>query len=67
VRRESRPSTLLVPRAAVDLSGRAPQVRVTGGARKPVQLGPCNAQECVVTSGLAEGERVESIVEVHRG
>ena len=61
VRRETRPSALLVPRAALDFSGKAPRARV-GDEWKDVKLGPCNAQECVVLGGLDEGTRLEAVV-----
>ena len=50
---------ILVPRGAVVLGadGRS-QVRLAGGALRDVQLGPCNAQSCAVTSGVSDGEAV---------
>jgi hypothetical protein len=33
---------------------------------KDVTIGACNAQDCVVRAGLAEGERLGAIVEVRR-
>ena len=67
VRREAHASVLLAPRAAIDLSGKSPRVRLSGGEMKDVQLGSCNAQDCVVTSGLEEGARLGAVVEVKRG
>lgn len=67
VRREARPSVLLAPRAAIDLSGKSASARLPGGDMKEVKLGPCNAQDCVVTSGLEEGTRLAPIVEVGGG
>jgi HlyD family secretion protein len=61
VRRETRPSALLAPRAALDLSGKTPRARV-GAELKDVKLGPCNALDCVVVSGLEEGMRLEPVV-----
>jgi hypothetical protein len=52
------PDALLVPRAALDFSSAAPRARLAGGKVVPVTLGPCNAQECIVKSGLEEGERL---------
>jgi multidrug resistance efflux pump len=53
------PDALLVPRAALDFSSlSAPKARLAGGKLVPVTLGPCNAQECVVKSGLNDGERL---------
>ena len=61
VRRETRPAVLLAPRAALDLSGKSPRVKV-GDEFKDVKLGPCNALDCVVVSGLEEGTRLEPVV-----
>jgi hypothetical protein len=52
------PDALLVPRAALDFSSAKPQAHLAGGKVVPVTLGPCNAQECIVTSGVKEGERL---------
>ena len=60
VRRETRPSALLAPRAALDLSGKSPRARVRDGW-KDVKLGPCNAQDCVVVSGLDENTPLERV------
>lgn len=51
VRRAAIGNALLVPRERVDFSSPHPTVRA-----KPVRLGPCNPQECVVLSGLEEGQ-----------
>ena len=67
VRRDTQPSVLLAPRAAIDFSGKSPRVRTENGGLKDVQLGACNAQDCVVRSGLEEGARLAAIVEVKRG
>jgi multidrug resistance efflux pump len=67
VRRASQAQALLAPRAAIDFSGKTPRVRLTSGDLKDVKLGACNAQDCVVTSGLEEGERLAPVVEVGRG
>lgn len=56
VRREAVPNALLVPRAALDLSGKTPKVRTGSGREIEVKLGSCNAQECIVTGGIEEGE-----------
>ena len=61
VRREHRPSALLVPRAALDFAGKKPRARV-GEELKDVQLGPCNALDCVVLGGLEEGTRLQPVV-----
>jgi multidrug resistance efflux pump len=47
---------LLAPRAAIDFSGRKPRACRADGKLIDVVLGACNAQECVVKSGLNEGE-----------
>lgn len=49
-------NALLAPRAALDLSGTKPRARLASGKSVDVVLGACNAQECVVKSGLSEGE-----------
>lgn len=67
VRRESRPSELLAPRGALDLSATPARARLADGEMKDVKLGACNAQDCVVLSGLADGDRLGRVVEVKRG
>ena len=52
---------LMAPRAALDLDGKTPQARLDGGRLVPVTVGACNAQDCVVTSGLREGDRLEAL------
>ena len=49
-------NALLVPRAALDFSGAKPRAHLASGKIVDVVLGACNAQECVVKSGLNEGE-----------
>ena len=66
VRRDARPAQLLAPRAAIDFAGKTPRVQLESGEMKDVNLGGCNAQECVVT-GIDEGTRLRPIVEVTRG
>ena len=61
VQRDRMPNALLAPRAALDLSSPNPRARRAGGRFVPVTLGPCNAQDCVVTHGLEEGDRLENI------
>ena len=67
VRRDARPSVLLAPRAAIDFSGKTTRARLASGSMKDVQLGPCNAQDCIVTGGLDEGDKLAPVVEVRRG
>jgi multidrug efflux pump subunit AcrA (membrane-fusion protein) len=50
------PNVLLAPRAAIDFSGKKPRAYRADGKMIDVVLGACNAQECVVKSGLNEGE-----------
>jgi hypothetical protein len=50
------PNALLVSRAAIDFSGKKPRAYRADGKLVDVILGACNAQECVVRSGLNEGE-----------
>jgi hypothetical protein len=50
------PNALLVSRAAIDFSAAKPRVYRADGKLTEVVLGACNAQECVVKSGLNEGE-----------
>jgi len=50
------PNALLAPRAALDFSAKEPRARLAGGKLVDVKLGPCNAQECIVTGGLKEGD-----------
>jgi HlyD family secretion protein len=51
-------NALLAPRAALDLASDPPRARLAGGRTAEVRLGACNARECVVESGLQEGERL---------
>ncbi|HEX9944921.1 MAG TPA: efflux RND transporter periplasmic adaptor subunit, partial [Thermoanaerobaculia bacterium] len=51
---------LLVPRAALDLSGARPRALLAGGGGAEVRLGPCAATRCVVESGLKEGTRLRT-------
>jgi len=58
--REAKDGVLLAPRAALDFSGKTPRARLSGGKLVNVNIGSCNAQDCVVTSGLDEGARLGS-------
>jgi len=50
---------LLVPRGAVVLGDDGTsKLRLAGGSLRGVELGPCDAQRCAVTKGIAEGEAV---------
>ena len=48
-------NVLLAPRAALVLAGGEARARTAKGGEAPVRLGPCNASECVIEQGLAEG------------
>jgi multidrug resistance efflux pump len=50
--------SLSVPRGAVRFEGGEPVVRRAGGDEAKVRLVACTPVECVVESGLAEGDRV---------
>jgi HlyD family secretion protein len=62
VRRDTRPNALIAPRSAIDFRA-TPQARLATGQSVPVEVGPCNAQECVVTRGLEEGQRLARVGE----
>jgi HlyD family secretion protein len=50
--------SLSVPRGAVRFEQEGPVVRRAGGSEAKVRLTACTPVECVVESGLAEGDRV---------
>ena len=52
---------LLVPRGTVDFAAEPPQVLLAGGGRAEVDLGSCNALECVLEAGLDEGQRLQPL------
>jgi multidrug resistance efflux pump len=52
----SQQNVLLAPRGAIDFSTAKPRLFLDGGRTTAVDLGACNAQECVVKSGVNEGE-----------
>lgn len=54
-------NVLIAPRSALDVVSKPPRARLPGGRMAGVSLGPCNAQECVVTAGLEEGQRLEDL------
>lgn len=58
VERSSDTAVLLAPRAGLDLAAAPPRARLASGGETAVRLGPCNAEECVVEEGLAEGDRL---------
>jgi hypothetical protein len=56
--RASWPRALAVPRGAVRFEKDGPVVRRASGGTAKVRLAACTPVDCVVESGLAEGERV---------
>ena len=56
VLRAEEKGALLVPRAALELTGEKPMARTRRGKLVPVTLGDCNDHQCVVREGLAEGD-----------
>ena len=60
IRRELLRGVLIAPRAAIDFSSKTPRARLASGRVVNVVVGSCNAQECVVKSGLDEGVRLKS-------
>lgn len=59
---ERTPNATLVPRMTLELVGEAPKVHVPQGAPRNVSIGSCNAQECVVLSGVQNAERLARVV-----
>ncbi len=51
-------AVLLVPRGAIDFAGETPRALLADGGTTDVRLGACDAQNCVVEAGLAEGQAV---------
>jgi multidrug efflux pump subunit AcrA (membrane-fusion protein) len=60
IRRELLRGVLIAPRAAIDFSAKQPRARLASGKSVAVSIGSCNAQECVVKSGLDEGVRLRT-------
>ena len=60
IRRATQNNVLIAPRAAIDFSGKQPLARLASGRNVAIGVGACNAQECVITSGLDEGVRLKS-------
>jgi HlyD family secretion protein len=52
---ERQAGVVLVPRAALDLTGESPRLLLASGETQQVSLAGCNAQECVVPGGVREG------------
>jgi HlyD family secretion protein len=55
---DHRANAVLVPRAALDLAGPSPQLKLASGARAAITLGPCQAESCVALSGVEPGTRL---------
>lgn len=51
-------NVLLAPRMGLDFSVSPPAARLRGGREVRVKVGPCSPLECVVLSGLKEGQRL---------
>ncbi|HSP16451.1 MAG TPA: efflux RND transporter periplasmic adaptor subunit [Thermoanaerobaculia bacterium] len=60
VRAQTINDALIAPRAAFESSPGKTRAVLPEGRKVDVTLGPCSAQECVVTSGLVEGQRLEA-------
>ena len=50
---------VLAPRGAIAVTAAGAVARLPGGATRAIEVGPCDAQACVVTRGLAVGDDVE--------
>jgi len=60
IRRDVQRDVLIAPRAAIDFTASKTKARLASGKLVPVEIGPCNAQECVIRNGLDEGARLKS-------
>ncbi len=49
---------LLVRRSAVDLAAEPPRVRLVSGELRAIELGACNASDCIILAGLDGTERL---------
>jgi multidrug efflux pump subunit AcrA (membrane-fusion protein) len=56
IRQAAAADRLLVPRASLDLA--TARVRLQNGRFVTVKVGQCNAQECIIDSGLQAGQRL---------
>ncbi len=61
INRGKNKNALIAPRVALDLTGTTPKARLSGGKYVAVKVGACNAQECVVLSGLEEGQPLSRV------
>jgi HlyD family secretion protein len=62
VKRDEKRATLLAPRAAIDFSAASPRAHLVSGKTADVKLGPCNAQDCIVLTGLEEDQKLAPVV-----
>ena len=62
-----KPDSLIAPRAALDLSGSEPVAWLASGRKVKVKVGSCNAQECIIASGLEEGQQLAPVGEQANG
>jgi len=53
-----REGALLAPRAGLDLGADPARARLAGGREVEVELGPCDAADCVIEGGLEPGARL---------
>ncbi len=59
IRTQTIPDALVVPRSALEITPKKTWAHLSGGNKTEVTVGACDAQECVVTTGLEEGQRLE--------
>jgi hypothetical protein len=52
------PDVLLAPRGGLSLETEPAVAFLRGGDNREVEIGACNALECIVESGLSEGDRL---------
>jgi multidrug resistance efflux pump len=62
VHREAKRDVLLVPRTALDFSGKSPRAHVDRDTFAGVTLGSCNAHDCILLGGLNEGDHLAPLV-----
>jgi multidrug resistance efflux pump len=65
IHRESMNAVLLAPRASLDLSTNKARAVLEDGSAVDVTIGSCNAQDCIVTGGLEEGQKLGRVVGVN--
>jgi hypothetical protein len=53
-----RENVLLIPRSGIDWGSGTPKALLASGDEAEVKLGACNADVCVVVSGVAEGDKL---------